>query len=240
MYDLTLCSSMLKSSSKIQFQLVIFCNSGGRFHFTNDQCASISEGCRRPLGRFEPIFPAPAGGMRLDKIAQMRKRYGDDTMLLIGGNLLEQGPDLEMDAKIFLRYAGRDEKIDSLSGKKRMHESLALHDSKTDPMDCETSHTDVEQIARAVVCRVLEYTIKNNGGYLSQACSGSIILSTLYIRALRLGPSIVRITSSEIMRTLHNFPHKTISQNHYRLLPFQVLIIRSCILEKAIMEIQLI
>jgi len=175
---------------------VIFCNAGGRFHFTNEQCANISEGCRRPLGRFEPVFPAPAGGMRLDKIGQMRNRFGDDTLLLIGGNLLEQGADLEMDSKVFLRCAGRDETINSLTGRKRPYESLTLHKNnttKTDAMDCDTTQpsvADVEQIARAVVCRVLEYTIKNNGGYLSQACSGSIILSTLYTRALRLGPSI--------------------------------------------------
>jgi ribulose-bisphosphate carboxylase large chain len=48
---------------------IIFCNSGGRFQFTNDQCQHISEGCRRPLGRFESIFPTPAGGMKLEKIA---------------------------------------------------------------------------------------------------------------------------------------------------------------------------
>ena len=206
---------MLKNFNSLNFQqLVIFCNAGGRFHFTNEQCASISEGCRRPLGRFEPVFPAPAGGMRLDKIGQMRNRFGDDTLLLIGGNLLEQGADLEMDSKVFLRCAGRDETINSLTGRKRPYESLTLHKNnttKTDAMDCDTTQpsvADVEQIARAVVCRVLEYTIKNNGGYLSQACSGSIILSTLYTRALRLGPSIVSILSSEIMLTPLNFHNK--------------------------------
>ncbi len=38
--------------------------------------------------------------------------------------------------------------------------------------------------------RVLEHTIKNNGGYLSQACSSSIILSTLYLKLMNLGPSV--------------------------------------------------
>lgn len=68
---------------------VIFCNSGGRFQFTDTDCQHISEGCRRPLGRFASVFPAPAGGMRLDKIAEMRRRFGDDTMMLIGGRLCE-------------------------------------------------------------------------------------------------------------------------------------------------------
>ncbi len=46
------------------------------------------------------------------------------------------------------------------------------------------------ETAAAVRRRVLEYTLKNNGGYLSQACSAAEILSTLYGRAMNLGPSI--------------------------------------------------
>jgi transketolase len=37
---------------------------------------------------------------------------------------------------------------------------------------------------------VLEHTLRNNGGYLSQACSSADILATLYLRVMRLGPSI--------------------------------------------------
>jgi len=37
--------------------------------------------------------------------------------------------------------------------------------------------------------RVLEHTVKHNGGYLSQACSSSIILATLYLKLMNLGPS---------------------------------------------------
>jgi transketolase len=36
---------------------------------------------------------------------------------------------------------------------------------------------------------VLEHTLRNNGGYLSQACSAAEILATLYLRVMRLGPS---------------------------------------------------
>lgn len=38
--------------------------------------------------------------------------------------------------------------------------------------------------------RVLEHCIGNDGGYLSQACSSAEILSTLYLKTMRLGPSI--------------------------------------------------
>ena len=187
---------------------VIFCNSGGRFQFTNEQCQHIADGCRRPLGRFGSIFPAPAGGMKLEKIPEMRERFGEDTMLLIGGNLMEQGPDLEMDAKMFLHRAGRENVTVSVSGRKRIYESLTYPTGKRTAATCRgvdaeqkkrnvrglkmqlPSVGEVEKVAKAVVRRVLEYTLKNNGGYLSQACSGSIPLTTLYLRALDLGPSV--------------------------------------------------
>lgn len=47
----------------------------------------------------------------------------------------------------------------------------------------------VKRTARAVRRRVLEYTLKNNGGYLSQACSAAEILATLYLKILNIGPS---------------------------------------------------
>ncbi|MBO9319760.1 MAG: hypothetical protein J7460_12155, partial [Chloroflexus sp.] len=37
--------------------------------------------------------------------------------------------------------------------------------------------------------RVLDFTIRNNGGYLSQACSAAEILATLYTRVMRIGES---------------------------------------------------
>jgi transketolase len=45
-------------------------------------------------------------------------------------------------------------------------------------------------VARAIRLRVMEHTISHNGGYLSQACSAAEILSTLYTRVMRLGPSL--------------------------------------------------
>jgi transketolase len=49
--------------------------------------------------------------------------------------------------------------------------------------------TAVAQAAAAVRRRVLEHTLLHNGGYLSQACSAAEILSTLYLRVMRLGAS---------------------------------------------------
>ncbi|NKN34145.1 transketolase [Marichromatium bheemlicum] len=48
---------------------------------------------------------------------------------------------------------------------------------------------DIRRVATAIRRRVLEHTLENNGGYLSQACSSAEILATLYLRVMQLGPS---------------------------------------------------
>jgi len=63
---------------------VIFPNAGGRFQFTREECLSVANGCRRPMGRFLSILPSPAGGMKLDRVEEMRNEFGDDTLFLIG------------------------------------------------------------------------------------------------------------------------------------------------------------
>ncbi len=49
---------------------------------------------------------------------------------------------------------------------------------------------EVKKVALGIRRRVFEHTIKNNGGYLSQACSSAELLATLYVKVLNLGPSI--------------------------------------------------
>jgi transketolase len=46
---------------------------------------------------------------------------------------------------------------------------------------------EVRRIAAGIRRRVLEHTIRNNGGYLSQACSSAEILATLYVKVMNLG-----------------------------------------------------
>jgi len=49
---------------------------------------------------------------------------------------------------------------------------------------------EVKRVALGIRRRVFEHTIKNKGGYLSQACSAADFLATLYVKTLKLGPSI--------------------------------------------------
>ncbi len=69
-----------------------------------------------------------------------------------------------------------------------MTQAAAMHV----PTPCDTPATaaEVRRVADAIRRRVLEYTLKNNGGYLSQACSSAEILATLYLRVMRLGDSM--------------------------------------------------
>jgi transketolase len=46
---------------------------------------------------------------------------------------------------------------------------------------------EVKRVAAGIRRRVLEHTIRNNGGYLSQACSSAEILATLYVKVMNLG-----------------------------------------------------
>ena len=55
--------------------------------------------------------------------------------------------------------------------------------------DAETYLTrEVARVAGGIRRRVLEHTLKNNGGYLSQACSSAEIFAALYTRIMNLGP----------------------------------------------------
>ncbi len=57
------------------------------------------------------------------------------------------------------------------------------------PIESERWQDRTARVAHAIRRRVLEHTIKNNGGYLSQACSAAETLAVLYTRVMKLGPS---------------------------------------------------
>jgi ribulose-bisphosphate carboxylase large chain len=81
----------------------IFPNYGGRFSFSIEQFRDIIEGTTVAMGSFKPIFPAPAGGMKLDRVPELCSFYGNDSILLIGGDLHRHGPDLVKNCREFAR-----------------------------------------------------------------------------------------------------------------------------------------
>lgn len=52
----------------------------------------------------------------------------------------------------------------------------------------ETEVSKIASMAHGIRHRVLEHTVKNNGGYLSQACSAAEMLASLYSRLVNLSP----------------------------------------------------
>jgi ribulose-bisphosphate carboxylase large chain len=69
----------------------IFPNFGGRFSYSRETCLQVANAARLPLGNHKPALPVPAGGMRVERVDEMLAEFGTDSMLLIGGNLLEAG-----------------------------------------------------------------------------------------------------------------------------------------------------
>ncbi len=80
----------------------IFPNFGGRFSFTPQQCQQLASATAEPMGHLRPIFPTPAGGMGLDRAKGLCDFYGNDAILLIGGDLHRHGPDLAENCRKFL------------------------------------------------------------------------------------------------------------------------------------------
>ncbi len=69
----------------------IYPNTGGRFGFTVETCEAINHHLRRELGGLRPAFPTPGGGMDVKRAPEWIRRYGPDTIVLIGGSLYAQG-----------------------------------------------------------------------------------------------------------------------------------------------------
>lgn len=82
----------------------IYPNWGGRFAFSRAACLDIAQACRAP-GPLPPIVPAPGGGMDLGRVPEMLAAYGNDVVLLIGGALHQQGPDLVGNCRRFRALA---------------------------------------------------------------------------------------------------------------------------------------
>ncbi|MGB8648967.1 MAG: transketolase [Anaerolineae bacterium] len=57
-------------------------------------------------------------------------------------------------------------------------------------MDNPTGVAQTARLAQSIRRRVLDYVVRHNGGYLSQACSGAEMLATLYARVMKLGLSL--------------------------------------------------
>ncbi|MGH6611408.1 MAG: RuBisCO large subunit C-terminal-like domain-containing protein [Burkholderiaceae bacterium] len=69
---------------------VIFPNHGGRFAYSREVCRAIASNNTQLWHGLKPSLPTPAGGMSIERTAEIVAEYGRDSMLLIGGALVGQ------------------------------------------------------------------------------------------------------------------------------------------------------
>ncbi|MGB8298235.1 MAG: RuBisCO large subunit C-terminal-like domain-containing protein [Polyangia bacterium] len=86
----------------------IFPHSGGRFGFSLDECREVANGCQDALGNLKSIFPAPGGGMNLQRLPELLEFYGREVMFLVGADLVRNGPDIERNCEIYRRLVERN------------------------------------------------------------------------------------------------------------------------------------
>jgi len=82
---------------------VIFPSFGGRFGYSQDTCRQLANNARRTDDDMKAALPVPAGGMTLERIREILEFYGEDTMLLVGGNLLLAGDRITEETERFTR-----------------------------------------------------------------------------------------------------------------------------------------
>ena len=80
----------------------IFPNHGGRFAYSPATCKGIANCARTSMAGIRATLPVPAGGMSVERVAEMREFYGKDAMFLIGGALLAAGANLEAATRDFV------------------------------------------------------------------------------------------------------------------------------------------
>ncbi|MGQ9889199.1 MAG: RuBisCO large subunit C-terminal-like domain-containing protein [Aggregatilineales bacterium] len=81
----------------------VYPNFGGRFAFSVDECRSIVAGTQDAMGHLKPCFPAPGGGMTMEKVPLMNAVYGAEVVYLIGGGLHRHSRDLTANVRYFMR-----------------------------------------------------------------------------------------------------------------------------------------
>jgi ribulose-bisphosphate carboxylase large chain len=81
---------------------VIFPNHGGRFAYPRAECLGIAGHNIAPWHGLKSALPVPAGGMSVERVGEIRREYGVDSMLLIGGSLLIAGERLAERSRAFV------------------------------------------------------------------------------------------------------------------------------------------
>ena len=82
---------------------VVFPSHGGRFGYTRETCTALATAARQAWHGLHAAIPTPAGGMTLARVGEILDFYGPQTMVLIGGSLLEARERLAEETAAFTR-----------------------------------------------------------------------------------------------------------------------------------------
>lgn len=74
---------------------IIYPNAGGRFGYSQDTCLSLNHQMQTGFCNFKSTLPSPAGGINLNSIPSLLKRYGHDIAYLVGGSLYNHTTGIE-------------------------------------------------------------------------------------------------------------------------------------------------
>ena len=66
-----------------------------------ETCRAVADEARKPWVGLKPCMPCPAGGIELERVRELLDFYGPNTMLLIGGSLLQARDRLTVETAVF-------------------------------------------------------------------------------------------------------------------------------------------
>jgi len=81
---------------------VIFPHWGGRFAWDAPTCRRVADALRCPWPELRPALPFPAGGIAVERVAEIVDFYGGDAALLVGGSLYAEEGALEARSRAFV------------------------------------------------------------------------------------------------------------------------------------------
>ena len=90
---------------------VIFPNHGGRFTYDAPTCLEIARNNRAPWHGLRTALPVPAGGMSVERVPELKRAYGADSMLLIGGSLLIAREKLAERSRAFVQAVAAPDEV---------------------------------------------------------------------------------------------------------------------------------
>jgi ribulose-bisphosphate carboxylase large chain len=81
----------------------IYPSSDGHYSLSRENCRHIASETALPWGHVRPIFPTAAGRISGDRIKEVVELYGKDLVIIVGGGLLQGGPDITSSCQALMK-----------------------------------------------------------------------------------------------------------------------------------------